>query len=104
LLVPLIDRENCRALLERATHLTKRQLEELVAELSPRPDVSQSIRKLPLSQVLAATGSPLLETAVPVAGSADRGLRRVETHSAGAELVPGRVGTEGHSAEVLGVP
>ena len=47
LVVPLLTAENRDALLERATHLTKRQIEDLVAELSPRPDVPSGMRKLP---------------------------------------------------------
>jgi hypothetical protein len=47
-LVPHLTAESCEALLERATHRTTRQIEELVAELSPRPDVPAVMRKLPL--------------------------------------------------------
>jgi hypothetical protein len=39
--------ENSETLLRRATHKSKREIEELVAELSPKPDVPTSIRKLP---------------------------------------------------------
>jgi hypothetical protein len=39
--------ENRDSLLERAAHQSKRQIEELVAELSPKPDVPATIRKLP---------------------------------------------------------
>src|SRR5262245_30679586 len=46
-LVPLLTAENCEVLLKRATHLTTRRIEELVAELAPRPDVPAAIRKLP---------------------------------------------------------
>ncbi len=38
---------NRDALLKRATHRTKRQIEELLAELAPRPDAPAGIRKLP---------------------------------------------------------
>jgi hypothetical protein len=46
-LVPHLTPENREALLERATHRTKRQIEELVASIAPKPDVSARIRKLP---------------------------------------------------------
>jgi hypothetical protein len=46
-LVPLMNEDNCTRLLERATHLTTRQIEVLVAELAPRPNVPSVIRKLP---------------------------------------------------------
>jgi hypothetical protein len=46
-LAPLLTAQNCEALLERATHLTTRQIEHLVAELQPRPDIPATIRRLP---------------------------------------------------------
>jgi len=46
-LVPHLTRENREALLKRATHRSKRQIEELLAELSPRPDAPAVMRKLP---------------------------------------------------------
>jgi hypothetical protein len=36
---PHLTLENREALLERAAHRTRREIEELVAEISPRPDV-----------------------------------------------------------------
>jgi hypothetical protein len=72
-----LTRENREAVLARATHRSKRQIEELVAELEPRPDVATSIRKLPervgAEPRLAQAGGPLIR-ATP-------------------ELGPGRVGT-----------
>jgi hypothetical protein len=47
LLAPLLTVGNRETLLARAAHKSKRQIEELVAELAPRPDVPASIRKLP---------------------------------------------------------
>ena len=46
-LAPHLTAENRDDLLRRATHRTKREVDELVAELSPRPDVPAAIRKLP---------------------------------------------------------
>jgi hypothetical protein len=43
----LTSKENCQDVLARATHKTKRQIEELIAELAPRPDVPAVMRKLP---------------------------------------------------------
>jgi len=89
LLVPLVTAENCAALLERATHRTKREIEELVAELSPRRDAPALIRKLPQAtvegrphEVRIGTGrrhpaSTLAESAASIEGR--------------SELVPGRV-------------
>ncbi len=46
-LAPHLTPENQVDLLARATHKTRREVEELVAELAPRPDVPTVIRKLP---------------------------------------------------------
>ena len=46
-LAPHLTEENCKSLLARAAHKTKRQIEELLVELSPKPDVPSLIRKLP---------------------------------------------------------
>ena len=73
-LVPLLIADNCVALLERATHLTTRQIEVLVAELAPRPDVPSAIRKLPQKR----QGSSLIAV-------------EVESLPSAAELFPGRV-------------
>jgi hypothetical protein len=72
LLVPRLTERNRDAILEQATHRTKREIEELVAELSPRPDAPSLIRRLPGS---AASSRPEDE---------GKGSRAVE-------LVPGRV-------------
>jgi hypothetical protein len=44
---PHLTRENRDAILARAVHRSKREIEELVAELAPRPDVVTRMRKLP---------------------------------------------------------
>jgi len=46
-LAPHLTRENRDGLLERATHRSKRQIEEQIAEIAPRPDVPATVRKLP---------------------------------------------------------
>jgi hypothetical protein len=46
-LAPHLTLENCEAILKRATHRSKREIEELVAELSPRPDAPAVMRRLP---------------------------------------------------------
>jgi hypothetical protein len=53
LLAPHLTIGNREAVLARAVHKSKPQIEELVAELAPRPDVPASIRKLPERQVEA---------------------------------------------------
>ncbi len=46
-LVPVLTETNRETLLARAVHQSKRKIEELVAELSPKPDVPATMRKLP---------------------------------------------------------
>jgi hypothetical protein len=46
-LAPHLTTANHESLLERAAYRSKRKIEELVAEISPKPDVPASIRKLP---------------------------------------------------------
>jgi hypothetical protein len=71
-LAPHLTMANREVLLAQATHRSKRQIEVLVADLAPRPDVPASIRKLPAR---AAT-VPVVAVA-PVAAmrhSVDQGL------------------------------
>lgn len=51
---------NHRSLLERAKHKSSREIDVLLAELAPRPDVPSRVRGLP---------SPRTESAAPVRGS-----------------------------------
>ena len=44
-LAPHLTDENCGELLARATHKTKREILELVAEIAPNPDVPPVMRK-----------------------------------------------------------
>ena len=46
-LAPHLTRENRNWLLERATHRSKRQVLELIAEIAPKPDAPTVVRKLP---------------------------------------------------------
>lgn len=49
-LAPLLTKENCAAMLERAEGKSKREIEELAASLAPKPDVSSRVRALPRRQ------------------------------------------------------
>lgn len=46
-LAPHLTDENCEELLTRSTHKTKREIELLLVERKPKPDVPTSVRKLP---------------------------------------------------------
>jgi hypothetical protein len=52
-LAPYLTPENRDELLRRATHKSKREVEELIAEIAPRPDVPGVIRKLPAGRLVA---------------------------------------------------
>jgi 5-methylcytosine-specific restriction endonuclease McrA len=63
-LAPILTEANRETVLARAVHKTKKEIKELVAELAPKPDVPDSIRKLPERRETTETGattSPSLE-------------------------------------------
>jgi len=66
-LAPHLTRENRDAFLKRAAHRSKRQIEELIAELEPRPDVPAVMRKLPERRMLPTPALPLGPDRVAVA-------------------------------------
>jgi hypothetical protein len=57
LLAPLLTEENHVALLDRARGMSKRQLEVLVAEVAPKGDVPERLRKLPEARVASAVAA-----------------------------------------------
>jgi len=57
LLSPHLTPENHQALLSEATGMTRREVDRLVARLSPQPDVASSIRKLPPKSAAPAAAS-----------------------------------------------
>ena len=62
MLNPHLTPENHEAVLARASGRSRREIEALVAELAPRPNVPSSVRKLP---VTPSAPTPLLMTAPP---------------------------------------
>src|SRR2546430_6983044 len=82
MLVPHLTDENHREVLAQAAGKSKRGVEELVARLSPQPDVPELIRKLPQRSAsatvpapLPAAGKPpLIAGPPPVAGVARRAV------------------------------
>jgi hypothetical protein len=56
--------ENHEAVLERASGRSRREIEVLVAELAPRPDVRPSVRRLPAPVAAAAPLATTLLTAI----------------------------------------
>jgi len=57
LLAPHLNSRNEERLLDRATHKSKHQIEEMVAELKPQPDAPPMVRKLPAPRP-KASGAP----------------------------------------------
>ncbi len=54
-LAPHLREENHEALLARAVHRSKREIEALVAEIAPQPDAPSLMRRLPSAPVASAT-------------------------------------------------
>jgi hypothetical protein len=88
-LAPHLTRENAPVLLARSAHKTKRQIEELIAELTPRPDAPNVMRKLPER---AATANPAPGAdPIPDPAAAERHVARPGL-TADIELRPDAVG------------
>jgi hypothetical protein len=70
LLGPHLTSDNCERCLDAASHKTKREVEQIVASLTPQPDVTATVRRAPASPVRSAVSAPLLvsraEPGVPV--------------------------------------
>ena len=105
--------ENHQAVLARASGLSRREIEALVAELAPRPDVPSSVRKLPgatppAQTHLSATAAPTTgvkataeaasESAPPISSPSPLPARRpiVETTSPERYRVQFTIGQESH--------
>jgi len=69
MLRPHLTAENHERVLARARNARRVDIERLVAELAPRPDVATSVRKLPLPRASgpAGTGAPPERSPAPVA-------------------------------------
>jgi hypothetical protein len=111
-LAPHLTPDNRDAVLKRATHCSKRQVEELAAELAPRPDAPALIRKLPERPPTAPTTESLRPCSGPIAGAgliagtsfelrpdaaapSEPGLRPDETTPSDSALRPDGVGRLG---------
>src|SRR5438309_259097 len=61
LLAPLLTVENHLELLARAAGKSKRQIEEIVARMAPKPPVAPAIRKLPEQAALPVSSAARVE-------------------------------------------
>ncbi len=66
-LSPYLTEANRETVLSRAAHKSKARIEELVAEIAPKPDVAPAIRKLPAQLRPDAVGPSPAPPVVPVA-------------------------------------
>jgi hypothetical protein len=93
LLAPLLTPSNRDAVLARASHRSKRDLERLVVELAPRPDAPSFMRKLPQPRTAPLPDAP--QGPAPGSGTA---------LEVAPELVPGRVGRTASTSVAAAVP
>jgi hypothetical protein len=77
-LAPHLTEKNCESLLRRAVHKTRRQIEELVAEVAPRPAAPAMIRRLPASRGTAVAGGLAVGWELGAAGVTEATTRRHE--------------------------
>ena len=74
LLSPHLEEDNVGELLERAAGRSKREIEAIVAEIAPRPDVTASIRRLPRPRPPANDPATIpANHTTPTSGQAIRG-------------------------------
>lgn len=92
-LAPHLTSGNREALLKRSTHKSKREIEELIAELAPRPDVPALMRKLPEPHAGVTPPTPALELGPN--GEAPLGPLGLDRRTAALELRPDGVATTG---------
>ena len=97
-LVPHLSPANRAALLARATHKSRRQIEELIAEIAPRPAAPAAIRRLP------DVGVARVQVAIPETAEARPQLEvpRLRPDRAGV-AAPGS-GLRGDAASLAPVP
>ena len=74
-LAPVLTRDNAATLLARATHKTKREVELLVAELAPKPDVVTMVRKIPAPSPRPRSGPVAVESSAPAPVEAARSVQ-----------------------------
>jgi hypothetical protein len=96
LLAPLLTEGNCESLLARATHRSKREIEEIVVALAPRRDVRPAIRKLRETRGVPSRresdGSMPVGLAIDKTAATSPGvLTPLELSPGPVELSPGRV-------------
>jgi hypothetical protein len=87
-LAPHITTTNKHDLLKRATHKTKKQVELILAELAPKPDIPTSVRRLPKPRTVPGPAPQLRPDGVARASELRPDEARQATPSHDATLVP----------------
>ena len=88
LLAPHLTDEHHVQVLDAARHKTKREVEQLVAALDPKPDVAPALRKLPGPRLAAAPVTPPVSAAVPVSTASDDAAPAMVVPPRRAEVKP----------------
>jgi hypothetical protein len=90
LLAPCLTPENHQAVLARASGKSRREIEALIAELAPRPDVPTSVRKLPAPAAASPSVYSANATAAAEVPSSNAGLEQAPLPAPPACLAPAR--------------
>jgi hypothetical protein len=91
-------------LLARAAFLSKREIERLIAEIAPQPDVPALIRKLPVSRrAVGSNTQPVAASGLVPGGAVDDSVRANARPVAASALVPGEAadGSVGSNAQAI---
>lgn len=89
-----LTEDNAAAILARAAGRSRREVDAIVAELAPKPDVPPSIRRLPRPPAPEASGELRLDRVAAAAGAPAAGAP-----AAGGELCLDRVAASAHDSE-----
>ncbi len=85
ILAPKLTADNCESLLAAATHKSKRQIEQLLAERFPRPDVPTRIVTLPRKRPPAPAPAPAAATLFDPRPTEGRHASWIGAETAGAD-------------------
>ena len=97
LVSPHLTEANHQTVLNEASHKSKREVEEIVVRLQPRPDVPSSIRKLPSAKTAPHSAQPpmlesdrLNSTSAPIEAIPAGAVPRASQPPVAKPLAPGR--------------
>ena len=95
LLAPHLTEANHESVLREASHKSKREVEQIVARMHPRPDAPSIVRKLPASQITSrASTTDTAATPAPSVVTTSTSRPKTETLAPGRFKVQFTVGEE----------